>query len=151
MKRITAFIFALAIVLGSSSLYAKMDVAELFADALLRSDTQELEKILAPNFWFVGSNGHISDKEHFIQEIGGGELKYDHFQISNLRESGVGDTRLITATVHQQASSSRQLPAGLMRISMVIAENQGSDEIALFQATPVIPSADCSDGNCRIR
>jgi len=34
---------------------------------------------------------------------------------------------------------------------MVTDRSSGSERILLVQVTPVIPTRDCSDGNCRIR
>ncbi len=38
-----------------------------------------------------------------------------------------------------------------MRYTMVIADNNGSEQVVLFQATPVISTEDCMDGNCKIK
>lgn len=38
-----------------------------------------------------------------------------------------------------------------MRYTMVLNKVSKETKIVLFQATPVVPSQDCRDGNCAIR
>lgn len=144
-------IFSLAIPPGGFQASAKADTAALFTDALMAGDTQKLEQLLAPNFWYIGANGHIRDKENFIRDIRDKNLVVDLISLGNIRETGVGNTRLITANGRYQGSAAIPVPQGLMRFSLVLAENRGEEEVALFQATPVISTPDCQDGNCRIK
>lgn len=150
MKKIVCLTFILAI-LSFSQAYAKMDTVELFTNAFMTSDISELEKTLAPNFWYIGANGHIRDKEHFIDEIRSGKLKVDRVSFTNLRETSVGETRLLTANGTFKGKSDMPLPEGLMRYTLVLADNKGHEQVVLFQATPVIATHDCADGNCRIK
>ena len=45
---------------------AAADPVDLFVEALLDADTDTLDRLLASNYVFIGSNGHVQDKEHFI-------------------------------------------------------------------------------------
>lgn len=130
---------------------ARVDTVDLFTDALLTSDISELEKTLAPNFWYIGANGHIRDKDHFIEEMKEGKLKIDRISFTNLRETAVGNTRLLTANGNFHGRATMPLPEGLMRYTIVLANNNGKEQIALLQATPVIATKECSDGNCLIK
>ena len=60
---------ALSLSLGLRTAAAKADVVELYANAVISADTEMLEKVLAPNDWHIAANGHIQDKEHFIESI----------------------------------------------------------------------------------
>lgn len=142
---------ALTILLGAGTALAKADTMSLYVNAVMTGDAAALEKILAPNFWYIGANGHIRDKEHFIQEIRDKKLVVDRITLLNERETKVGDTRLITANGVFHGKSDMPLPDGLMRYTAVLANNKGQEQVALFQATPVIATDDCKDGNCKIK
>lgn len=151
MKWLVSIMAALAVFLTCATAHARPDSVELFGQALMSGDVAELEKILAPNFWYIGSNGHIRDKEHFIQEIRDKQLVVDRITLSNQRESRLGATRLVTANGIFHGTSLMPRPQGLMRYTMVLTDNKGQEQIELFQATPVISTEDCMDGNCKIR
>ncbi|WP_300709048.1 nuclear transport factor 2 family protein [uncultured Desulfovibrio sp.] len=144
-------VLALALTLGSRAASAKADVVELYANAVISADADMLEKILAPNYWHVAANGHIQDKEHFIQSIRNKQLVINHLTLTNLRRSMVGDCTLMTGNGILRGKATPTLPEGLMRYSIVIAKNGNQEQVVLFQATPVVPSADCKDGNCALR
>lgn len=131
--------------------WAKADTVELYTQAVITADVPELEKILAPNFLYIGSNGHIRDKEHFIDELKTKKLVVDRLSLRNQRESSVGDTRMITANGVFYGKSDLPRPQGLMRFTIVLAKNVGGEQVVLFQATPVISTKECTDGNCRIK
>lgn len=141
----------LTLLLFAGSAHAKANTVELFTNAVRTGDIPVLEKTLAPNFWYIGSNGHIRDKDHFIDEIRAKKLVIDQITLSNLRETSVGETRLLTANGTFRGKSDMPLPDGLMRYTLVLGNNRGQEQIALFQITPVIATHDCSDGNCRIK
>ena len=130
---------------------AKVDTAELYAEAVMTADVPALEALLAPNYWHIGSNGHIQDKAHFIESIKSKTLVVNHLSLSNMRETRIGETRLLTFNGQFKGLSNPPRPQGLMRFSMVLVNNKGKDQVVLFQATPVISTPECSDGNCRIR
>lgn len=144
-------VLALALTFGPRAASAKADVVELYANAVISADADMLEKILAPNYWHVAANGHIQDKEHFIQSIKNKQLVINHLTLTNLRRSMVGECTLMTGNGILRGTATPTLPEGLMRYSIVIAKNGNVEQVVLFQATPVVPSADCKDGNCAIR
>lgn len=150
MKQIPLFLF-LVLFLACGMAHAKADVAELYTQAVMTANVSELENLLAPNFWYIGANGHIRDKAHFIQEIKDKQLVVDRLTLTNSRETKVGDTRLLTANGVFYGKSVNPRPQGLMRYTMVIANNQGKEQVALFQATPVVATPECKDGNCQIK
>lgn len=130
---------------------AAADPVDLFVEALLDADTDSLDRILSPNFVFIGSNGHIQDKEHFLATLRDRHLVVKSASFKNLRESSAGPVRMVTGNGTFIAISSQPLPSGLMRVTLV-ADNTGPRErIVLVQLTPVIPTAECGDGNCLIR
>ncbi|MBD5553036.1 MAG: nuclear transport factor 2 family protein, partial [Desulfovibrio sp.] len=143
--------FVLTLALACPCAFARADIVDLYTDAVMTGNVGELEKLLAPNFWYIGGNGHIRDKENFIREIRDKELVVDRLSLTNLRETKVGDTRLLTANGTFKGQSVAPRPQGLMRYTMVIADNNGQPQVVLFQATPVIATPTCEDGNCKIK
>lgn len=148
---VASILLALTLFGGNDLANARVRTSELYINALMSGDANELENLLAPNFWYIGSNGHIRDKEHFIQEIRDKKLVVNRITFFNDRETKVGNTVLITSNGEYKGSSEMPRPEGLMRFTMVLANNNGKEQVALFQATPVIPTAECKDGNCKIR
>lgn len=144
-------LLAAALLLPCSLAQAKIDTVEQYADAVMTANIPELERLLAPNFWYIGGNGHIRDKENFIKDIKDKVLVVNRLTLTNERETKVGDTRLVTANGNFKGTSAAPRPQGLMRYTLVLANNNGKEQVALFQATPVLPSDECPDGNCRIK
>lgn len=144
-------LLALALCLAGGIAHAKTDPVEQYTEAVMTGDVAALEKLLAPNFWYIGSNGHIRDKAHFIEEIKDKKLVVDRMTLSNLRETSVGTTRLVTANGIFHGTSEMPRPQGLMRYTMVLGDNKGTEQVVLFQATPVIATPECKDGNCKIK
>lgn len=151
MKAAAALLAAFLVFACVQSAQAKADTVDMFSNAVLTGDAPELEKVLAPNFWYIGANGHIRDKDHFISEIKEKKLVINRIALSNMRETQIGQTRLLTFNGSLNGKSDMPLPEGLMRFTMVLGDNRGQEQVALFQVTPVIPTRDCQDGNCRIK
>lgn len=152
MKLFRMFLVSLALSLVfSGAALARADVTELYAEALMTGDVASLDKLLAPNYWHVSANGHIQDKEHFLASLKDRKLVIDRIRLSNMRSTVMGDVTLVTANGELKGSATPLLPQGLMRYTMVLNKVGKDTKIVLFQATPVIPSQDCSDGNCAIR
>ena len=152
MKLLRLFLLLLILSLTcAATAMAKADITELYAEALMTGDVEALDKLLAPNYWHVSANGHIQDKEHFLASIKARNLVIDRIRLSNTRSTVMGDVTLVTANGELKGSATPALPQGLMRYTMVLNKSGKETKIVLFQATPVVPSADCRDGNCAIR
>ena len=148
----TVFLAAsLFLIFSLQSARAKSDVVELYAESVMTADVDELQKILAPNFWYVSPAGHIMDKEHFIDELKSKRLVVDRLSLRNQRETKVGETRIVTANGVFYGKSLLPRPQGLMRYCIVAGDNHGEEQIVLVQVTPVIGTDDCADGNCQIK
>ena len=131
---------------------ARPDVADLFVEALLGKDLPELDALLSSNFIFIGSNGHIQDKDHFMDSLKSGRLAVKEVRLKNTRESTAGSVRMITGNGVFTAYSADPLPSGLMRVTLIADRKGAEDErIVLVQLTPVVSTKDCADGNCRIK
>ena len=151
MKILAAFFAALMITLSGGLAQAKPDTVELYTEAVMIGDVPALETLLAPNYWHINANGHIEDKEHFINTIKNKELVIDRLTFTNDRTAMISDAKLITGTGYLKAKATPPLPQGLMRVTVVVVNNKGREQVVLFQATPVIATEDCNDGNCKIQ
>ena len=140
---------ALMLVVAAGGAQARPDLVELYAEAVRTADAAALERLLAPNYWHI--SGHIQDKEHFIAAIKTGKLAVKTLRIRNVRASMAGKTLVVTGNGLMRGVSDPPLPEGLMRYTLVLGDNGGRQQVVLFQATPVIPSAGCEDGNCALR
>ena len=151
MKILAALFAALLLTLSGGLAQAKPDTVELYTEAVMIGDVPALETLLAPNYWHINANGHIEDKEHFINTIKNKELVVDRLTFTNARTAMIGDSKLITGTGYLKAKATPPLPQGLMRVTVVVVSNKGRDQVVLFQATPVVATDDCNDGNCKIQ
>ena len=151
MKIFAALFTALLLTLSGGLAQAKPDTVELYTEAVMIGDVPALETLLAPNYWHINANGHIEDKEHFINTIKNKELVIDRLTFTNARTAMIGDAKLITGTGYLKAKATPPLPQGLMRVTVVVVSNKGREQVVLFQATPVIATDDCNDGNCKIQ
>ena len=142
---------ALFLCLSAGQAHAKADTVALYTEAVMTGDIPALETLLAPNYWHINANGHIEDKEHFINTIKNKELVIDRLTFTNARTAMIGDSKLITGTGYLKAKATPPLPQGLMRVTVVVVSNKGRDQVVLFQATPVVATDDCNDGNCKIQ
>lgn len=150
MKFFASILLTGAFLLCSQMTFAKADVTDLYTNAVMTADVAALEELLAPNYWNIANNGHIRDKAHFIKDIKDKILMVDRITFTNTRETKVGDTRLLTGTGIFRGKSDIPRPEGLMRYTMVTANNNGKEQVVLFQATPVISTKECPEGNCKI-
>lgn len=151
MKLLTAAACCALMLIAGGSAQARPDLVELYAEAVRTANATELERLLAPNYWHISANGHIQDKEHFIAAIRAGKMVIRTLHIRNVRASMVGKTIVVTGNGIMQGISEPPLPEGLMRYTLVLGDNGGRQQVVLFQATPVVPSAECRDGNCALR
>ena len=151
MKIFAALFAALMITLSGGLAQAKPDTVELYTEAVMIGDVPALETLLAPNYWHINANGHIEDKEHFINTIKNKELVIDRLTFTNARTAMISDAKLITGTGYLKAKATPPLPQGLMRVTVVVVSNKGREQVVLFQATTVIATEDCNDGNCKIQ
>ncbi len=149
--QVTTVFIALVIALSGGLAHAKADTVALYTEAVMTGDVPALETLLAPNYWHINANGHIEDKEHFINTIKSKELVIDRLTFTNARTALISDAKLITGTGYLKAKATPALPEGLMRITVVVVTNKGREQVVLFQATPVIATEDCNDGNCKIQ
>ena len=144
-------ICALVFCLSAGTAQAKADSVALYTEAVMTGDIPALEALLAPNYWHIGANGHVEDKEHFVQSIKNKELVVDRLTILNARTALIGGAQLVTGNGYFKGIAVPALPEGLMRFTLVLVKNQGREQVVLFQTTPVLPSANCKDGNCKIQ
>ena len=152
MKIFSAAALIFTLMLGSAvAAQARADTVSLYTEAVMTGDIPALETLLAPNYWHINANGHIQDKEHFTATIKNKEMVIDRLSFTNARTTIIGDATLITGNGTLRGRAEPPLPQGLMRFTLVLVKDKGRDEVVLFQATPVIPSVDCADGNCKIQ
>ena len=137
--------------LSAGQAHAKADTVALYTEAVMTGDIPALETLLAPNYWYIAANGHIEDKEHFIQSIKNKDLVIDRLTITNVRTTMIGGATLLTGNGYLKGTTVPALPEGLMRFSLVVVKNQNREQVVLFQATPVVSTVDCKDGNCKIQ
>lgn len=153
--KIRSLLLALMFVVACAGMVqAKASLATRYVEALMTNDTETLSTLLAGNYCHISANGHIQDKDHFIANLKQHKLTVNHLKFFNDRVSSYGNTKVITGNAQikaSYASGTSGTAEGLVRFTMVIEKGKQGEKIVLFQLTPVVPSAQCPDGNCQIK
>ena len=96
--------------LSAGQAHAKADTVALYTEAVMTGDIPALETLLAPNYWHIAGNGHIEDKEHFIQSIKNKEMVVDRLTITNAPLNG--NSRLRRKLLWRVATFAASLHSG---------------------------------------
>ena len=118
---------------------------------LLRRDTRNVALTEQGKAFCEYARRIVEMEDACIAAIKGGKMVIKTLHIRNVRASMVGKTIVVTGNGIMQGTSEPPLPEGLMRYTLVLGDNDGRQQVVLFQATPVVPSTDCKDGNCALR
>ena len=99
--------------LSAGQAHAKADTVALYTEAVMTGDIPALETLLAPNYWHINANGHIEDKEHFINTIKNKELVVDRLTFTNARTAMIGDSSARSQRSSPQVSANPRLTANI--------------------------------------
>jgi ketosteroid isomerase-like protein len=108
-----------------------------WVDAELRADTGALGALLHDDFVGVGPLGFMLPKQAWIGRHRGGELEYQALGLSETSVRHFGDTAIVIAAQHQEATyQGRPVPGEQFRITLVVVDD-GEPRIAGVHLTPI--------------
>jgi ketosteroid isomerase-like protein len=114
-----------------------LELTAAWVDAELRADTDALRAMLHDDFVGVGPLGFMLPKPAWIGRHHSGDLEYQSLSLSDTSVRHFGDTAIVIAAQHQQATyQGRPVPGDQFRITMVIV-GDGEPRIAGIQLSPI--------------
>jgi ketosteroid isomerase-like protein len=109
-------------------------------DAELRADVNALGSLLHDDFVGVGPLGFMLPKQAWIGRHRGGELEYQSLGLSDTSVRRFGDTAIVVAAQHQEATyQGRPVPGDQFRISLVVVGGDGDPRIGGLHLSPIAP------------
>jgi ketosteroid isomerase-like protein len=116
-----------------------LELTSAWVDAELHADTDALREMLHDDFVGVGPLGFMLPKPAWIGRHHSGDLEYQSLSLSDTSVRHFGDTAIVIAAQHQQATyQGRPVPGDQFRITLVIVGG-GEPRIAGLQLSPIAP------------
>jgi ketosteroid isomerase-like protein len=81
---------------------AVVDVNSAYESALRASDTDALQRLLAPDFLFITSSGEIRDRREILRSYGAREVNLRVFTSENIRVRFHGGVGILTADITKE-------------------------------------------------
>ncbi|MGA2963901.1 MAG: nuclear transport factor 2 family protein [Candidatus Korobacteraceae bacterium] len=109
--------------------------------AMMKADTNSLEKLLADDFTAIHSDGTFFTKAQEIESVKSGTLKWDKVDVQDLKIRVYGNTAITTMQTSFKGSAPSGNPyKGTNRSTRVWVKQQGEWKCVSYQVTRV-PSA----------
>jgi ketosteroid isomerase-like protein len=77
-------------------------VNSAYESALRASDTEALQRVLAPDFLFITSSGEIRDRREILRSFGAKEVNLRFFTSENIRVRFHGSVGILTADITKE-------------------------------------------------
>ena len=109
--------------------------------AMLKADTNSLEKLLADDYTAIHSNGTLSTKAQDIEALKSGSLKYETADVHDPKIHVYRNTAVATALVSFKGTVSGKPLSGDVLSTRVWVTQKGNWKCVLFQSTRVAPAS----------
>ncbi len=143
MKRlmvVLAFIVAastLALAQGGNVEQSIKGLMEQLRQAALKGDAATYDKLLADDYIVIGINGATFTKADVLEQYKSGKLKFEAFEISDLKVRVYGDTALVNATVNEKGRLGDTDLSGQFRTVRVWVKRKGQWQSVSHQFTRI--------------
>jgi ketosteroid isomerase-like protein len=108
---------------------------------VIKSDTSGMERFEADDFVIIDGSGVMSDKNHSIQMLKDGSVKYTAIDVKEERLRMYGNTAIFNGLANTKVTVNGQDHSGDYRVTIVWAKLNGQWKRLSFQATPVMSPA----------
>jgi ketosteroid isomerase-like protein len=117
----------------------EIDQLELaWRDAVMKSDTPAMEKLLDDDYMAILPNGTLQSKEQTLANMRSGTTHFTSFRVSDRRVRFYGTTALVTSRADVAGSSASGAISGSYRYTRVYArDKQGVWKIVSFEASRI--------------
>jgi ketosteroid isomerase-like protein len=116
---------------------------EAWREAILKSDSAALDKLLADDYTGITAKGAIQTKDQAIESLKSGALQLTVLEILDRKVRVYGATAVVTSMAELTGSKSDEEMTGRYRYTRVYVRNpQGQWKIVSFEASRIQESAD---------
>jgi ketosteroid isomerase-like protein len=105
--------------------------------AMLKADTNSLEKLLADDFTSIHTNGALFTKAQEIENVKSGAIKWDKSDVQELKIRVYGHTAVATMLVSFKGTISGNSYSGTNRATRVWVKQNGTWKCVSYQVTRV--------------
>ncbi|MGH2495131.1 MAG: nuclear transport factor 2 family protein [Ktedonobacteraceae bacterium] len=112
-------------------------LANMWATAELRGDVAFLERTLADDFTGIGPLGFMLTKQEWIERHRAGDMKYDSFDLDEVRVRAYNEAAVLIGRQAQNASYRGNSIDAQFRITLVFVQQQGQWKLANLQLSTI--------------
>ena len=111
-----------------------------FFSALVKSRTDELERLLTDDFSLADLSGGLMSKAALIQAVGSGQLHFDAIEPMEAAVRYYGSTAIVTGRTQMHGRFGETAFRAHSRYTHVYVEQEGKLRLASAQGTPIAAS-----------
>jgi hypothetical protein len=112
-------------------------VADEVNAAMLKADTNSLDKLLADDYTAIHSDGKLYTKAQEIEYVKSGVLKYETVDVKDMKIRAYGKTAVVTGLVFFKGSINGNPYSGTNRPTRVWMKQNGTWKCVSYQVTRV--------------
>jgi ketosteroid isomerase-like protein len=112
-------------------------LADAWATAELRGDTTFLERFLADDYIGIGPLGFMLTKQEWIARHQSGELKYESFNLDEVKVRIYNDAAILTGRQIQNGAYRGNSIQAQFRTTLVFVQQQGQWQLASLQLSTI--------------
>ena len=113
-------------------------LTDAWATAELRGDIPFLEDILVDDFIGIGPRGFMLTKEEWLARHKSGDLKYESFNLVQVKVRVYGDAAVLTGRQTQQGKYSGHDIQGQFRMTLVFVEQKVRWLLVSLHLSPIL-------------
>jgi ketosteroid isomerase-like protein len=111
---------------------------ESWRQALLKSDTTQLEKLMGDDFLAISANGTLSDKEQYLRRLGSHSNQFSRIDLMDTKVRVQPTSAVVTSQARVMGQLDGHTIDGIYRYTKVYARTQGGQwRVLNFEATRV--------------
>ena len=114
-----------------------LHLADAWATAELRGDTAFIETRLSDDFIGIGPLGFMLTKQEWLARHRSGDLKYESFNLDEIKVRVYNDTAILTGRQVQHAAYRGNPMPGQFRTTLVFVQQQGQWRLASLQLSTI--------------
>jgi ketosteroid isomerase-like protein len=103
--------------------------------AMLRVDTEELNRVLADDLTYVHSSGQVDSKAQLIDSLQSGQRKYESIQPEDVKVRVYGEAAVVTGRAQMKTKSQGQDFNFRVRFTDVYVKKAGSWQMVAWQSS----------------
>jgi ketosteroid isomerase-like protein len=111
---------------------------DLWREAVMKSNTAEMEKLLADDYMAITASGTLQTKQQALANLRAGRMHFTTLDISDRKVRFYGSTALVTSVADVEGSTGDGELSGSYRYTRVyVRDEQGKWKIVSFEASRI--------------